>query len=715
MSENAALRLDPAGLVARALEAHRAGRPAEAGAFYRRSLVIDPGHGDALHLLGLAALQRGDVPAAGRLVSRAVRVNGEAAIYHNTNAEIGRTRGDLGWAAASARRAVALHPGYAEPHINLAKLHRQQGRPAPALACGNRAIRLAPDRLDAAQAVAAAVFDLGRLAAARVAWARVLALKPDDAEAFDHLGRLALARGEVAAAAIPTARDVRLRPTDAEAWRRHADTLIKRPDTGRAVAAYRRALALRPDFAEAFNNLGSALIGARRFAEAKTPYRRALALRPGYPDPWNNLGSAQWEIGDGVSARASYRRAVALQPDHPDAYANLGYVQRSDARCAADYALAETACQRALTLAPEHMSARNNLGITHLDLGRLAEAESDFRCVLARSPENADGHFNLSLVLLKAGRWVEGWEEYEWRWHTGQLPLPNLRHPLWTGEDLAGRSILLHAEQGHGDTLHFVRYAPLVASRGARVVLAVQKALKRLMVGLPGVAAVYELNEPIPDFDLHCPLLSLPRAFATTEDTVPAAVPYLHADDAAVAAWRTRVAAGRSDPRGDDGRPKVGLVWSGDPRRHTPRANATDRRRSLTLAAFAPLAAAGDAVTFYNLQMGEPAEQLRAPPPGLDLVDLMGEVGDFADTAALIMNLDLVITVDTSVAHLAGALGKPVWVLSRFDGCWRWLTGRDDSPWYPTLRLFRQPSPGDWTSVVHNVAEQLMVFATSAR
>ncbi|HYD69489.1 tetratricopeptide repeat protein [Azospirillum sp.] len=699
---------DPAALVAQALSAHRAGRPAEAGAFYRKALALNPGYGDALHLLGLASLQRGDAAAAGRLVGRALRVNGEAAIYHNTNAEVGRTRGDLGCAAAAARRAVALNPAYAEPHVNLAKLHRQQGHPARALDCGLRAVRLAPDRLDAAQAVAAAIFDQRRYAAALAAWRRVLALKPDDAEGVEHLARTALARGDAVAATAVAARDVRLRPADAEAWRRLGDTLIKRQDAGRADAAYRRALALRPDFAEAFNNLGSALIAARRFTDAKVPYRRALALRPGYPDPWNNLGSALWEVGEGAPARESYQRAVALQPDHPDAYANLGYARRSDARGAADYAAAEVACRRALALAPDHISARNNLGITHLDLGRLAEAEEDFRGVLTRSPENADGHFNLSLALLKAGRWADGWAEYEWRWRTGQLPVPNLRHPLWGGEDLAGRSILLHAEQGHGDTLHFVRYAPLVAARGGRVILAVQKALKRLVAAMPGVAAVYELHEPIPDFDLHCPLLSLPRAFATHEATIPANVPYLHADPADVSAWRARL------PHGG-GRPRVGLVWSGDPRRHAPRANATDRRRSLTLAAFAPLAAARDAVTFYNLQMGEPAEQLRTPPAGLDLIDLTGGVGDFADTAALIMNLDLVITVDTSVAHLAGALGKPVWVLSRFDGCWRWLTGRDDSPWYPTLRLFRQPSPGEWGSAIHNVAEQLLTFATPAR
>ncbi|MCW2241333.1 hypothetical protein [Azospirillum canadense] len=287
--------------------------------------------------------------------------------------------------------------------------------------------------------------------------------------------------------------------------------------------------------------------------------------------------------------------------------------------------------------------------------------------------------------------------------------MPKAPGPLWNGEPLEGRSILLHAEQGNGDVLHFVRYAPLVAQRGGQVRLAVHSGLRRLMERIPGLLSVHNLHDPLPVTDLHCPLLSLPRAFRTGLDSIPAHMPYLTADPADVERWRTRLPA--------DGRLRVGLVWSGDPRPHSPKANAVDRRRSLTLDDFAPLGAidgAAERIAFDSLQKGS-AAQAEDPPNGLALIDRMDEIGDFADTAALITGLDLVTTVDTSVAHLAGGLGKPVWVLSRFGGCWRWLTNRDDSPWYPTLRLFHQPEPGSWAPVVASVARELEALAAGLK
>ncbi|WP_448192961.1 tetratricopeptide repeat protein [Azospirillum sp. sgz301742] len=690
--------------LARGIAHHKAGNLSAAAEAYRTVLETAPRSEDALHLLGLVALAREQLDDAGRLFAEALRVNAASAIVHNSQAELRRARGDADGAVADCRRALALHPAYAEALLNSANLQRLRGRPADSCRLAGWAIRLLPGHAAPRLAGAHALFDQGHLAAAADAYRRVLALEPDHAEAHDHLGRTLRGLGALADGAAAFRRAVRLRPDNAELWRGLGDLALKRQRNEEAAAFHRRALALQPDFAEVFNNLGSGSVGRRRFGEAKTSYRRAIALQPGYPDPWNNLASALWEIGEAQEAIGHYERAVALKPDHPDGYANLGYVRRAEARGAEDYAVAETACRRALALHSGHAAARNNLGIVQLDTCRLGEAQATFRRVLEHAPENADARFNLSLALLKDGRWDEGWPEYEWRWRTGQLPSPRLTCPQWKGEPLSGRTVLLHAEQGHGDTLQFVRYAPLVAARGGRVILAVQAALKRLVAGMPGVDAVYELNEPIPaGFDLHCPLLSLPFALGTTVDTVPGEVPYLKADPAAVAAWRARLSGER--------RLKVGLVWSGDPRRHTPRANATDRRRSLTLEAFAPLAAARDRVTFYSLQKGEPAEQLKALPLGLELVDVMDEVGDFADTAALIEALDLVISVDTSVCHLAGALGKPVWVLSRFDGCWRWLTGREDTPWYPTMRLFGQTRPGAWGPVVERVAEELAALA----
>ena len=286
------------------------------------------------------------------------------------------------------------------------------------------------------------------------------------------------------------------------------------------------------------------------------------------------------------------------------------------------------------------------------------------------------------------------------------MPNWNFAQPQWQGtEDLSAKTILLHAEQGLGDTLQFVRYAPLVAARGGRVIVACQAPLKRLLTRLEGVAQVISVGEPWPDFDLHCPLSSLPFAFDTNLATIPAKIPYLHADPADMIRWQARM--------GDTTALKVGLVWAGASREHNARLNSVDRIRSMKLAGFSPLAKVGG-VRYFSLQKGKPASQGRGPPHPMALLDYTDELHDFADTAALVAQLDLVITVDTAVAHLAGGMGKPVWILSRFHGCWRWLLDRDDSPWYPTARLFRQPELGDWDSVMERVRDELLLL-TQAR
>jgi hypothetical protein len=275
--------------------------------------------------------------------------------------------------------------------------------------------------------------------------------------------------------------------------------------------------------------------------------------------------------------------------------------------------------------------------------------------------------------------------------------------PPWLGaEELTGKTVLLHAEQGFGDTLQFCRYAALVAARGARVVLRVTRPLAGLLATLDGGTEVISDGDSVPAFDLHCPLMSLPLAFGTTLETIPPPARLLPPADH-VAEWRRRLAALAG--------PRVGLCWAGDPRRNDPTARATDRRRSITLAHYGPLGGIAGP-SFVSLQKGEAAAQTAAPPGGLLVHDWTDELDDFADTAALIEALDLVITVDTAVAHLAGTLGKPVWILSRCDGCWRWLTDRDDSPWYPSARLFRQPAPGDWDAVISRVVAALRWFVS---
>jgi hypothetical protein len=343
------------------------------------------------------------------------------------------------------------------------------------------------------------------------------------------------------------------------------------------------------------------------------------------------------------------------------------------------------------------------LGAALHDIRRTGEAEASYREALRLKQDFADAHVNLGYALLLAGRYEEGWREHEWRWRGRHLRAGarGFTAPLWCGDPIGTRTLLLHSEQGLGDTLQFCRYAALIEP-GARVVLEVPPPLTRLMASLPGDALIVAHGEPLPAFDLHCPLLSLPLAFGTTLEKIPAGVPYLAADLGAAAEWRRWLAALPGL--------RVGLVWAGGARRESPDLAAVDARRSMSLATMAPLGEI-DGVSFVSLQKGPPALQATSPPTGLSLVDPTSHLEDFADTAALVDGLDLVISVDTSVAHLAGAMGKPVWLLNRFDTCWRWLQDRDDSPWYPTLRQFRQREPGDWKAVMLAVRAALEVEA----
>jgi tetratricopeptide (TPR) repeat protein len=361
-----------------------------------------------------------------------------------------------------------------------------------------------------------------------------------------------------------------------------------------------------------------------------------------------------------------------------------------------EFASAEVLNREALEIARDNPGALSNLGNTLRAMGRVAEAVALHERAVAAAPDEAEFHFALAAALLAAGDYARGWREYEWRWQRSQAR-PRGFGERWQGEDLTGRTILLYAEQGLGDTLQFVRYAPLVAERGGRVILEVQAALVRLMQNLPGIAKVFSQDEALPDFDTHCPLLSLPQVFGTLLDTIPASGPYLRADPAAVAIWRTKLPP-------DDGSLTVGLVWAGSALVDDAGRALIERRRSLTATDFAPLLDLPN-VRFVSLQKHE-AERI-SDLTDSRMLDPMSEVSDFADTAALVANLDLVISVDTSVAHLAGGMGKSVWLLSHLDGCWRWLQNREDCPWYPDMRIYRQTRPREWGPVVQRIRDDL--------
>ena len=451
--------------------------------------------------------------------------------------------------------------------------------------------------------------------------------------------------------------------------------------------------------ARASFNESLALMRAGKAFDAFAPLLACLKLAPEFGPGYVNLAALLRQFGMLDRALPVAEAAMSLLGASVPSRLCMAAVRHERA----EYDLAIAQYRGVLALEPDHAEAKSSLASCLQSAGRLAEAMPLHQRAVAALPNDPDAHYNYAEALLASGAFAAGWDEYEWRLRRGHAKWRDFG-PVWRGEDLAGRTILLHPEQGFGDTLQFARYAPMVAARGGRVVMEVQPPLVRLMHSLRGVAQVVALGDPLPPFEAHCPLLSLPRAFATRLHSIPAAIPYLQADPAHGGGWAARLPTSGL---------RVGLVWAGGLHPHANGVTVFDQRRSLPLAAFAPLAGIAG-VHLVSLQAGPAAEQLQTPPAGMAVLDPMGDMADFADTAALVMALDLVITVDTAVAHLAGALGRPVWMLSRSDGCWRWLEGRDDSPWYPSLRLYRQTVPFEWDPVIDRVREDLAALAMKA-
>jgi tetratricopeptide (TPR) repeat protein len=442
---------------------------------------------------------------------------------------------------------------------------------------------------------------------------------------------------------------------------------------------------------------GRLLQEAGRLQEAEDSYRRALRLQPGHARAHNNLGCVLHMQGKLDAALAEYRKALDLDPGLPQANQNYASIVR-------DGEALERAAQsyvRQTQANPRDAMAFTDLGNTWREQGKHREALAAYGQALSIDPQMAEAHFSRSFVRLLLGDYAAGWKDYEWRWRIPAFNAPARRfaQPIWDGREVARGTILLHAEQGLGDTLQFVRYAPLVAQRCAQLVLECQPELAGLMQRVAGVQRVVVQGEALPGFAAHAPLMSLPGIFGTTLDSVPWTVPYVHVDAQRAGQWRDAM---RAQPAGL----KVGLVWAGRPQQWD------DRKRSIALDTLAPLAR--EDVVYYSLQKGEAAAQATAPPAGMRLVDFTTRIRDFSDTAALASLLDLVITIDTSVANLGGAMGVPTWVLTAHAPDWRYHLERADNPWYPAMRLFRQERDGDWSGAIAAVAAELARLAARA-
>ena len=530
-----------------------------------------------------------------------------------------------------------------------------------------------------------------------IAWIeQALTLNPNDHDTLNSLAESYLGQGKIELANNCYQRLVELLPESSEAHHRLGKTQERLGEWDAATASYRSALALQPDSPDVLGSLARLQSQQGAYEEAVETCQRALSLDPIQYETLTQMGNALIELGSYGPAIEALRHALILKPDYAPAVIGLGYFFERKG----DLASALDSYRNALKLNPQSVTAHTHLGTVYLLQDDLEKATECFEQLLKLEPDSAEALAFLGLVHLKQGKFRPGLSEYESRWGTpyGLRFRRKFSQPLWKGEPLEGSRILLHAEQGMGDTLQFVRYVPFVAARGARVVLEVQPRLYRLLAQTRGAPEIICRGEALPEFDWQCPLLSLPLATGTGLNTIPAQIPYLYPDPAQAEAWRQRLSGNSL---------RVGLAWAGNP------LHPHEFWRSIPLEQLAPLTKL-EGATFYSLQMGAPAGQLKQWGSQARVIDLQEEQKDFADTAAIVENLDLVISIDTSVAHLAGAMGKPVWVMLCKSADWRWMLEREDSPWYPAARLFRQSTMGNWQDVVTRIEHELRKLVAKA-
>jgi tetratricopeptide (TPR) repeat protein len=532
----------------------------------------------------------------------------------------------------------------------------------------------------------------GNLRQAEAIYRQVLAVEPDNAQALHFLGVAELQMGQPGPAVEHIERACQLDPFNATYHGNLGSAYGTQGRYDKAVESLKTALRCDANFVDAHNNLGAALSKLGKHDEAATAIRKAIKLRPAMVSAHINLGNVLQEQGKLEEAIASYRQALRLEPDNADARYNLGLAVSKRG----DYAAAEENYRHALRINPRNADALNNLGNALREQGRFADSLKCYEEALALRPDLAQARKNRGMAWLRLGDWQRGWDEYEWRWRCDDSPPHGFKQPLWDGSPLEGRTILLHTEQGLGDAIQFLRYVPLVKQRGGTVLLQCQGALMKLFDRARGVDQLLPRGERLPPYDVYAPLLSLPHLLKAHDPAAAGSVPYLFADPGLRDDWRREldIIGGR----------RIGINWQGNP------SHAKDAQRSLPLKHFLRLAELPD-VRLISLQKNAGVEQLRElkdPRLVLDLGSRLDEEhGAFMDTAAVLPSLDLVVTSDTALAHLAGALGVKVWVVLPFSPDWRWLLDRDDSPWYPTMRLFRQRQPGDWAEVFERIASEL--------
>jgi tetratricopeptide (TPR) repeat protein len=644
-----------------ALQHHQAGNLGLAEQFFRQVLQIDPSHAGALNSLAVVLAQEGRLVDAVVCFEQALQLHpGDLAMRNNLGLILYR-QGNLDAAITHYQHVLRLNPDYVETHFNMGNALRNRGNMSEAIACYRQALRRQPDHVWALNNLGALLIDQGELDEAMSYLQQALRLQPNLAETNNNLGN-ALARiDRLQEACSFFHRALQFNPNFAEAWYNLGNTLKRLDKLEEAISHFRQALRCKPNFAKACNNLGSALTQQDKLEEGIGWYREALRLRPDYAAAHYNLANALADQDKLDEAVHSYRQSLQLQPNYAKAYTNLGnlYQQR----------------------------------------GQLEEALTCYDQALRQDPDHAETHFNRALLWLLMGDWTKGWSEYDWRFRIKDFPPHSFTQPRWDGGPLAGRTLLVLAEQGLGDTIHFLRFVLLARQCGGRVILQCQPQLLPLLAECLGEQELIVQGKPLPAFDVYAPLVSMPGILGHLPTTIPAAVPYLHASPERVEHWKKELEPIQGF--------RIGIAWQG-----TPKFRG-DRLRSIPLPQFAGLAKV-PGIQLISLQKGPGTDQLQALAGKIPVIDLGSGLdeasGAFVDTAAVMMNLDLVVSSDTAVPHLAGALGVPVWLALALVPDWRWLLEREDTPWYPTMRLFRQTRYGRWDDVFARIADELQTL-----
>jgi tetratricopeptide (TPR) repeat protein len=683
------------------------GHLTEAALGYQRMLEQNPCDPKALVGMSLVALASRQSAAAVKMAEAAVAAApGMAAAWVSLGQSLkAASRGEE--AERAYAQAIRLDRTNALARMGLGELMLALGRPEVAICQFELALRRNPALIAASMGMGHALSMMGRYEEALDRYKQVLALRPRLSEAEFAAGFVLARMGKLKEAETRYRRALVLRPDFAAAWMNLGSLLREQGRDVYAEAALTRAVELRPDLVSGWVNLAILERERHRPAEAEAHLRKAFALNPEQVETqvaWCQFRSAE---GDAAGAWQWLRWALAREPDHAEAVNMHGILLHKDGR----FDEAVEVFKQAEALG--HRAAASNRGNSLLDLGRMNEALQAQELAVERDPECAGARYNLALTRLRLGHWEQGWPGYEARWKFREVHRsPRVfSQPRWQGEALDGRRILLHAEQGLGDTIQFCRYAAMVAARGGHVILQVQAPALRLMQSLSAVrgglvetvllgANPAELDTKL---DLECPLMSLLAVFGTTVETVPWPGAYLFADPELAAEKRAKIPRSRLE-----GRHRVGLAWAGNPR------YKADRQRSVQLSTLLPLLRT-PGITWIALQKGPAAAQLAALPTDVSVLDGSSQDHDLAETAALMATLDLVITTDTSIAHLAGAMGKPVWILLPHLSDWRWMQRTETTPWYPTAKLFRQRAPGDWDEVQERVIGKLNELRATER